>query len=98
MFWTLPREISRSEAILLRLTPSFPIISFLIALRIRETLTERRQNVSRLLLDVPKVVELLDDFVDGPWEHLQAFRNAPRSDAESEKLGDGGAIGVDLLS
>ena len=57
-----------------------------------------RTSASRLLFDVPELLELLDDLVDGRWEHLQAFRNASGSDAVREKLGDSGAIGTDIHS
>ena len=93
---TLIARLGGGEAISLTLTASFRIIYFLIALRIRESLTERERE--RLLFDVPEFLELFDDLVDCPWEHLQALHNTSMSDVMSEKLGDGGTIGTNLHS
>ena len=46
-----------------------------------------RASASRFFFFVSELLELLDDLVDGPWEHPQAFRNASRSDAVNEKSG-----------
>ena len=53
-------------------------------------------SASQLLFDMSELLELLDNFVDGPLEHFQTFRNVSVNDAVSEKFGNGGAIMADL--